>query len=96
METPDPATPSAVSLAAPTPNPAPGAFSVAYSLPASATGELAVYDMAGRRVRTLAAGQLPAGDHSAQMEGERLPTGAYNVLLRTNLGTASQRVVIIR
>ena len=96
VETPDPATPTAVSLAAPTPNPAPGAFSVAYSLPASATGELAVYDMTGRRVRTLASGQLPAGDHSAQMEGARLPTGAYSVLLRTNLGTASRRVVIIR
>lgn len=95
-ETPEPATPSAVSLAAPTPNPSAGAFSVAYSLPATATGELAVYDMSGRRVRTLATGQLPAGEGSAQMEDGRLPAGCYNVLLRTNLGTASQRVVILR
>ncbi len=96
VETPEPEAPSAVSLAAPTPNPAPGAFSVGYSLPAAATGELAVYDMSGRRVRTLAAGQLPAGQGSAQMQGERLPAGCYNVLLRTDLGTASQRVVILR
>jgi hypothetical protein len=96
VETPEPQSPSTVGLRAPFPNPTAGAFSVTYSLPEAASGELAVYDMTGRRVRTIAAGELQAGDHTVHLDGGRLPTGCYNVLLRTGMGTASQRVVVIR
>ena len=96
VETPEPQTPSAVGLRAPFPNPTAGAFSVAYSLPAAANGELAVYDMTGRRVRTIEAGELQVGEHTVHLDDGGLPTGCYNVLLRTDMGTATQRVVVIR
>ena len=96
VEGPDPQTPSAVSMAAPTPNPSPGTFSVAFSLPTASTGELAVYDMSGRRVSTLTTGQMAAGSHTVHMEDAGLPAGCYQLLLRTDAGTATQRVVLLR
>jgi hypothetical protein len=52
-----------ISFAAPSPNPAGEGVTLRYTLSRDAKMMLAVYDVAGRRVRALAAGVEAAGDH---------------------------------
>jgi flagellar hook assembly protein FlgD len=51
------------------PNPARGAATIAFDLPRAGDVELALYDLAGRRVRTLARGALPGGRHQVAWDG---------------------------
>jgi hypothetical protein len=63
-----PAATSALQLAA-TPNPFNPATALRYALPTAGSARLAVYDVAGRRVRTLLEGSLPAGAGEATWDG---------------------------
>lgn len=58
-----------LSLAAPAPNPFRDAARFALDLPGPATVEVAVFDASGRRVRSIAAGALPAGRHAMRWDG---------------------------
>ncbi|MFN2370222.1 MAG: S8 family serine peptidase, partial [Candidatus Krumholzibacteriia bacterium] len=51
------------------PNPFNPATEIRFELPAEARVSLRVYDVAGRLVRTLAAGRLPAGSHAVRWDG---------------------------
>lgn len=51
------------------PNPSSGAARATFALAADARVELRVHDVAGRRVRTLDAGALPAGRHQLSWDG---------------------------
>ncbi len=105
---PAPATPGAkvayaFALEPPYPNPARAEITVFYSLPAGATGDFscAVYDLAGRKVRTLAAGAAAAGRRAVKWDltddaGRRLAPGVYMCSLQSSGGTAAQRLVITR
>jgi len=66
------------------PNPFNPRTSVVFSLPEAASVEAAVYDLAGRRVRTLHRGVLVAGEHRLQWtggdeRGDRVAAGVYLV-----------------
>jgi hypothetical protein len=81
--TPDPTpVPRALAFGAPAPNPARGLSTFELSLPRAARVEVAVFDLGGRRVRTLAAAALDAGDHAVRWDGRAedgapAPTGLY-------------------
>lgn len=71
-----------LAFAAPSPNPARGATTLRWSLPAAGTAKLEVYDAAGRRVRVLHDGSATAGEHVVRFElrdgsGRALPSGVY-------------------
>jgi hypothetical protein len=92
-----------LALSAPAPNPSGGRFSLDFALPADAPGasfDLAVYDLAGRRVRTIDGGPVRAGRHTASLDaresdGRRLDPGVYFV--RLTLGDRRvSRVLVIR
>ncbi len=51
------------------PNPFNPITTIRYALPADGAARLAVHDVAGRRVRTLFDGRLPAGEHRAVWDG---------------------------
>lgn len=51
------------------PNPSRGAASLRFRMPAAAAGEVAIYDLAGRRVRVLARGDFAAGDRRMSWDG---------------------------
>jgi glucose/arabinose dehydrogenase len=74
----------------PTPSPARGPVELAYRLPSGAEVSLAIFDAAGRRVRTLiATGVAAPGWHSARWDGrsdrgDELPAGAYLARLEVN------------
>jgi len=70
-------------------------------LPHPATADLAAFDLAGRRVRTLLHGSLDAGPHDVAWDGRddagrALPAGVYVLRLRTDGSSASRRVSLVR
>lgn len=64
--------PTAVALHAPYPNPSAGTARVAYDLPHAGPVRLAVYDVLGRTVAVLAAGERAAGRYQATLDGAAL------------------------
>ncbi len=90
-----------VRLGALWPNPAGGPTRIAWSIDRGARVELSVFDLAGRRVRTLARGRFGAGSYSARWDGRdahgrRVASGVYFVRLDTPLGTRLSRVTMLR
>jgi hypothetical protein len=89
----------ATRLAAARPNPFAGRTAIRYVLAAGGEARLEVYDVAGRRVRTLVAGVRPAGTHEVEWDGRddagrRVAAGVYRCRLRAE-GTAESRPVIV-
>lgn len=74
-----------ISINSVVPNPARDVSTVQYQLPRSGNAELAVYDLNGRLVSTLASGVLDKGEHTAVIDLEGLSSGRY--YLRLTLGT---------
>ncbi len=99
-ESPRVALPQAHLLAA-TPNPFNPSTRVRWSLPNAAEAEVGIYDLKGRRVRQLAGGMYPAGDHSVlwtgrDEEGRKVPSGIYFVQLRSGADRDATRLVLIK
>jgi hypothetical protein len=63
------ALPTAVSLAGNYPNPFNPMTVIRFALPASQHAELAVFDVRGKKVRTLVSDMLPAGSHEVTWQG---------------------------
>jgi len=84
------------------PNPFRTAARVDFVLPAPVgAASLAVYDVAGRRVRSLATGPWAAGPHRVDWDGRNdagrpLAAGVYFVRLATEIDAGLRRVVLLR
>jgi len=92
---------SALHLATPHPNPFNPQTTVTFSLPTAQTVHLAVFDVRGRRVRTLYQGALEAGPHSLRWNGQddggrSLPSGMYCVNLVAGGEARNRRVMLVR
>ena len=71
------------------------------SLPHKADLALDIYDMSGRLVRHVVAGQMPAGEHRFRWEGDdrsgrQVATGVYYVRLRADQNTVVEKLVLMR
>ena len=93
----------ALELAAPWPNPARGDVALDLRLPSAAAVRLEAFDLAGRRVATIASGTRPAGEwrvrwtpERAGADGRRLAPGVYLVRVRIGSLAATRRIVLIR
>ena len=78
-----------------------GAVALAFSLAAPATVRMGVYDVAGRRLATLVAEPLGAGEHAARWDGrddQGRPASAGVYLCRLEVGASSlaRRLVLLR
>lgn len=67
----------------------------------AAVGELGVYGLDGRLLRTLAVGRFAAGEHTARWDGKdgagrSLAAGVYLARLRTGSGAVTTRVCLVR
>ncbi len=105
---PAPATPGvktayAFALEPSYPNPTTTGATIAFSLPVGVSGdyELAIYDLAGRRVRTLDAGAGTPGRHEvvwnlADDAGRDVAPGVYVYRLNASNGSAARRMVVTR
>jgi hypothetical protein len=83
------------------PNPFRDRTTVAFALPRAMDADIAVYDLAGRRVRALRGGAAPAGEGRVTWDGrggagERVPAGVYWVRLRGEAVNEAQRVIVLR
>jgi hypothetical protein len=88
--------PARIELAAPVPNPVTGVALVRFALPAAGDVTLALYDIAGRRVRTLFAGRAAAGPGTVQVDCGGIARGLYFLRLVTEEGAAARRLTIVR
>lgn len=96
-----PAAAPRIALSAPLPNPARGAVRFALELSRASAAEIAIYDAAGRRVRTLHHGALDAGTHrfawdGKNVRGEECGAGVYFARAEAGGERASRRLVRVR
>jgi hypothetical protein len=87
--------PGAFALRQNVPNPAAGATTFSFELPAGADVTLAVYDASGRRVATVAEGYFPAGAHDVPFANGLAP-GVYVYRLETASNSAARKMVVTR
>jgi len=88
-------------LAPPAPNPAHGPVTFRFGLARESSVSLVLHDLAGRRVRVLESGTLPAGEHTASWDGrdersERVAGGLYFVRLVRGERVLTRPIVRIR
>jgi flagellar hook assembly protein FlgD len=55
-----------------------------------------VYDVAGRKVATLAQGTMSAGSHEVSWNGAKAPAGVYLYRLSFEGKTLTNRMVVVR
>ncbi|MBM4129568.1 M28 family peptidase [bacterium] len=93
--------PAALPALTAAPNPFNPRVSVTFALAEASVAELAVFDLAGRRLRVLQAGALAAGAHAFTWDGRdaggrALPSGAYLCRLSLPQGEAATRLLLVR
>ncbi len=93
--------PTRVALGLPRPNPSRGSVALNLSLGSASRVEGAVFDVAGRRVRTLIRGTLGPGVHPLRWDGRddsgrAVAAGAYLVRLDAGGVVESRRVLMLR
>lgn len=96
-----PAIPSVYRLHPAIPNPFSGRTTIRFDLPRAGHTTLMVYDLAGRRVTTLADRPLLAGRHELAWNGRteagtRAPAGVYFCRLTSEAYNETRRVVLLR
>jgi hypothetical protein len=96
-----PAAPRTALALAAGPNPFRGATTLRCSAPRGGRAELAVFDLAGRRLRTLLAGFVPAGDHEILWNGDDdaghpLGPGLYFCRFRLDDEARTKRLILVR
>jgi hypothetical protein len=89
---------SALAFLAPRPNPLTAGCTLGFDLPRPADAELAIFDLGGRRVATLASGRQDAGRHRLRWDasGARVGAGIYFVRFATPGLERTARIVVLR
>jgi len=95
------AVPDRLTLAQNYPNPFNGATTIEFALPASGPVDLAIYNLAGQRVATLARGGFEAGTHTLSWNattnaGTHAASGPYLYRLVANGQAATRRLALVR
>ncbi len=91
----------ALAFAPPSPNPACGRATFAFTLPAAGPVRLALFDAAGRCVRVIADGEQGAGEHRIEVElrdaaGGALPAGLFLARLEAAGERRVRRLAVVR
>jgi len=85
-----------LSLGQARPNPASGIATVSFVLPRAAATELALYDAAGRDVRTFVRGVRAAGRQDCRLDVGHLPAGVYWLKLTTGGAALTRKLAVQR
>ncbi|MCK5148960.1 T9SS type A sorting domain-containing protein [bacterium] len=88
-------------LAPPFPNPFNPETKINYQLSEAGPMEIFIYDLLGRKVRTLVNEEQSAGSynvywHGDDVSGSKVATGTYLIVLKTVEGVRTQKVVMLR
>ncbi len=77
-------------------DPAKPAATIRFVLPAAAEVEVAVFDVRGRRIATLARGGFAAGEHAATWNSNGFPSGVYFASVRSGEASSTRKFAIVR
>lgn len=93
--------PRSFALFANQPNPFNPRTSIRFDLPVSAAAELAIYDLSGRKVRTLVQGEIGAGSHRIEWDGtdadgREVGSGVYFYRLETPQFQTTRKMVLLK
>lgn len=78
------------------PNPFNPETKIGYHLPRNARVKMSVYDITGRRVRTLIDTDLSAGRHEVTFAGDNLASGVYLYVLEAGAYKAVKKMVLLK
>jgi hypothetical protein len=78
------------------PNPFNPSTTISYSLPREGVVTLKIYDVAGREVRTLVDGHVPAGAHHLTFDGAALPSGVYFARISTGDFHKTEKLLLLK
>ena len=78
------------------PNPFNPTTTVTFTLKASAIVTLSVYDMLGKRIKTLATGRCEAGPHSLRWDASGSPSGVYFCRLEGIPGPGTLKLILAK
>jgi photosystem II stability/assembly factor-like uncharacterized protein len=67
-----------------------------FEIPKAGVATVGIFDVAGRKVMSLADGWTAAGRHSLSWDADGLAAGVYFARLSTELASVTQRVVLLR
>jgi len=76
------------------PNPFERETVIRFSLPAEEEVNIAVFDVTGRRVATVADGSFTAGDHRVRWDARSVSTGIYFYRIRAGENVATRRMMV--
>jgi len=88
--------PSGFNLSDPYPNPFNARAEIRFSLPHRGDVNLSLFNLAGQKVRVVAAGRMEAGEHSLELDGGSLPSGMYLLVLSSGSERAVVRAVRVK
>ncbi|MBT8400590.1 MAG: T9SS type A sorting domain-containing protein [Rhodothermia bacterium] len=78
------------------PNPFNPTTNIRFSLREAGEIHLAVFDIVGRHVKTLATGNFSAGSHDVSFSADNLPSGTYVYRLRTEAGLKAGTLILLK
>jgi len=78
------------------PNPFNSSTIISFSLPSKLCISLQVYDLLGRKVATIASGELSAGSYSRQWNAFNIPSGVYLYQLKAGSYTETKKLILLR
>ena len=88
--------PTTVALSQNYPNPFNPSTTIEFQVQRTQQVHLAVYDVLGREVAVLVDGTQPAGSYRATFDATDLATGLYLYQLRTDSGTLSKTMMLVK
>lgn len=88
--------PGRFSLRRSVPNPARDQVTITFSLPKQARAEVALFDVLGRRVRTLTDAERPPGQHDVRLDVQSLSSGTYFYRLSADGFSQTRRLQVVR
>lgn len=78
------------------PNPFNSSTSIRFELPSSSTITLELYDLSGKKLRTLVSAFLKSGSHEYQLDAGEYPSGVYMISLRGDTFSSGQKIILAR
>ena len=87
----------ALKLTAPAPNPVSSTATLSFAVREQTEATVAVYDMLGRKAKTLFKGRpTPGESNRLQLDAGSPPSGSYIIRLRADGKTEVQRMAVVR
>ena len=78
------------------PNPFNPSTTIKYSLPKAENITLKIYDILGRKVKTLVNEEKPAGNYSIEFNGKDMPSGVYFYQIRAGVFTETRKMLLLK